>query len=93
MDWLTEYTIEANIKNKKIEREQQTLTQLVISFCCLTKPGKKMSENASSCTCNKPFFMLMHINVNNYGYCRGFYPKTLFSRSSNGVLYTKELSI
>ena len=56
MDWLTEYTIEAKIKSEKIEREQQTLTQLVISFCCLTKPGKKMSENARSCMCNKPFF-------------------------------------
>lgn len=57
VDWLTEYTIEANIKSEKIEREQQTLTQLVISFCCLTaKPGKKMSENARSCTCNEPFF-------------------------------------
>lgn len=48
VDWLTEDTIEANIKNEKIEREQQTLTQLVISFCCLAKPGKKISENARS---------------------------------------------
>ena len=95
VDWLTEDTIEANIKNEKIKASVNNKPSHSWSFhfVVLQNQGRKCQKMHAVARATSLFFMLMHINVNNYRYCRGFYPKTLFSRSSNGVHYTKELSI
>lgn len=91
MDWLTEDTIEVNIKNEKIESEQQNLTQLVIHFVVWQNQGRKCQNmhavaraaSRSSCSCIR-MQIITHIAALPITL---LVAKALFSGSSNAVLY------